>query len=190
MDGNTNFDPREPVFTQIEASEISGATMANINNWFLRTNFALPEHEKLPAKRRLFSIVDVAKLEVMDFCVRMLDMKPEGAAYAATSIDRLMLGEHQQIEFEGKHLQVWHWIHRTPFGGSEALGDGPDGWTMQGVWRKSGNGPFYQYNPALYPEEEACGFPHFPCISIPTSTIFNRAFLKCTDILIAEHNGE
>ena len=85
MNGDTPINAYEPTFTQREAAELSGVDNATINNWILRGFIKLTEvKDRRLAGRRLFAIADVAALEGMNYCVKCLDMRPEGAAFSGS----------------------------------------------------------------------------------------------------------
>lgn len=190
MDGNTPIDCYDQQFTQREASELSGVDMATINNWLQRGDYALAESKDRRLKgRRLFSVADIAALHTMDFCTRAMDMRPAAAAVAGRIVYRAFghpgqLGERAE---DGRAFEFWHLMHKTPFA---SLGFDDDGWSIQGIWQDRKTGAFYHYDPISYPDEEPFGFPHFPCLSIPTSELARRIFLKCADHLEVESTSD
>lgn len=186
MDGDTPIDCAEPQFTQREAAELSGADMATINNWIQRGDFMLPG-DKGP--RRMFSIGDIAALHAMHYCVKMLDMRPTAAGFAGRVV-RQYYGE----QGADKNFRIWHILTKrddpeTNLGDFEddELDDEPSGWQAQGIWQDRKTGAFFHYHPGIFGTEDPFGFPHFPCLSIPTSDMANRIFLKCADRLMEEH---
>jgi hypothetical protein len=181
MDGDTPIDCFLPQFSQREASDLAGVDTATINNWLQRGDFKLAEPgDRRLRGRRFFSVADIAALHTMDFCVKALDMRPGAAAIAGRIVHRAFgeaaFGEKRE---DGRVFEFWHLMHRTPF---QTIGD-EDGWTTQGVWQDRQSGAFFEYDPIIYPNEEPFGLPHFPCLSIPTSEILRRIFLKCADHL-------
>lgn len=190
MDGNTPIDCYQPQFSQREASQLSEVEATTINNWLHRGDYTLAEPDDRRLKgRRFFSIADIAAFHTMDFCIRSLDMRPASAAVAGQIVfksfgDGTIMGDKDEVS--GKRYEFWHIMHKTPFSVG-AIDGWPDGWSVQRVWKdRKKEGAFYQYDPISYPEEEPIGLPHFPCLSIPTSELARRIFLKCSDYLLAE----
>lgn len=178
MDGKTPIDCYAPQFTQREAADLAGVDMATINNWLLRGDFKLAESD---GRRRLFSIGDIAALHTMHYCVKMLDMRPAAAGYAGEIVRSFYRSPHAA----DKDFTVWHIVKKASAYGP---GDG-DGWTAQGIWQSRETGAFYHYDPVAYGTDDPFGFPHFPCLSIPTSELAFRIFLHCCDTLMEEHGA-
>lgn len=181
MDGNTPINCDEPQFTQREAAELSGADMATINNWIQRKDFELTSTE---GTRRMFSIGDIAALHAMHYCVKMLDMRPAAAGFAGRVV-RNYYGEGGA----SKEYRIWHILKKLD---SELYSydedeDEKSGWQAQGIWQDRASGAFFHYHPGLFGTEDPFGFPHFPCLSIPTSDMAHRIFLTCADRLMEEH---
>lgn len=184
MDGNTPINVFEPQFSQREASEISEVPMPTINNWLKREAFVLRAQAE-GAKRRFFSIAEIARLHAMHYCTQHLELSPEAAAVAASGLDEYFSGKLSEIvRDDGAQFEVWHWAHRRP-----SHVDSGWAWGVQGVWQDRKTGAFFAYHPGIFTDEEPQGPPHFPCVCIPTSELGRRIFLVCADRLIAEHSS-
>lgn len=184
--GNTPIDCYLPQFSQREASDLSGVSMPTLNNWLQRGDYKLAESEdRRLVGRRFFSIADTAALHTRDFCTKHLDMRPASASIAGGVVynafcDYRRVGE---VRDDGQVFEFWHIMHKSPFPSISAI----DGWNIQGIWQDRTTGAFHHYDPIRFPEEEPFGFPHFPCLSIPTSEIVRRIFLRCADFLQSEN---
>lgn len=178
MNGDTPIDCYAPQFTQREAADLAEVDMATVNNWLQRGDFKLAESE---GRRRLFSIGDIAALHTMHYCVKMLDMRPAAAGYAGDIVRNFYRTPHVAT----KEFTVWHILKKASLYGP---GDG-DGWTAQGIWQSRETGAFYHYDPVVYGTDDPFGFPHFPCLSVPTSELAFRIFLHCCDRLMEERGA-
>lgn len=187
MDGDTPIDCFEPQFTQREASDISGADMKTINNWIDRKHLVLTEvSDRRVAGRRLFSIADIAAVHTMHYCTKMLDCPPAAAVEISAVVRDFMVefGRERPKTPDGKHYKIWHICKRSVVGvpGTQSF----NGWHFQGIWQHPDSGAFYYHNPGIFGDEPFAGFPHFPCIMLPTSQLAARIFLKCSDLLLED----
>lgn len=178
MNGDTPIDCYAPQFSQREAVALSGADMATINNWMIRGDFKL---EAAEGRRRLFSIADIAALHAMHYCVKMLDMRPAAAGFAGNIVREYFRSSHRATA----DFPVWHIVKKASLFGP---GDG-DGWEAQGIWQSRETGAFFHYDPKIFGTDDVFGFPHFPCLSLPTSEMAHRIFLLCADKMIEDEKA-
>lgn len=190
MDGNTPIDTAEPQFTQREATLISGADAKAINNWIDRGFLKLAEtKDRRLTGRRLFSIADIAVIQTMHYCAKLIAIPPSASVEVASVVRQFIAeGMPRTKTKSGKTFKVWH-ICKVAMFEDEGDGEAQGRWSLQGIWQHPETGAFYHYNPEYYGEDDFTGFPHFPCIMLPTSDIAVRVFLACADLLIRD-NGD
>lgn len=203
MNDDTPIDCYEPQFTQSEASDLSGVDMVTLNNWLLpaRKIWELkPAKDRKLARRRLFSVADIAALHAMGLFVKLIDLPPKTAKLAATPVYDFFRSANPSVVFSGAPsiadcfpdengdgMEVCHIFKKEYVGAPDAQSD--EGWSVQDVWRDPKSGNLYQYDPRVNTEEEGW-LPHFPCILIPTSELALRTFRKCADFLASEGEAE
>lgn len=167
-------------FSQRDACEIADVEMSTVNNWLQRGDFKLADAEDKRLKgRRLFAVADVAALYAMNFCVRWMDMRP-AAAFIAGQIVHSSFRDNlfrPITDGEGHELTVWHLMHKTPFN---------DGWSIQAVWQDINTGKFYHYDPSVFGKAVPFGFPHFPCLTIPTTEMSREILTRSVQFLAGE----
>ena len=185
-DGSTFFDVHEPQFSHEDIGHIFFPdTMLKLANWQI-AGYVKPSYVKDPRggkPRRRYSIVDIARIGIIDQLVNGIGLRPSHAAeiadFAITFLHETF-DRHPDAELKSKALiYVTSWLDRD------------SGKFKSNVYYRKleDPGPVYTEDPYLNPDAKQ--FVSFTGVAIhlPLTHTFNRYFLTASEFLTNHKRG-
>jgi hypothetical protein len=184
-DGNTFFDVHTRQFSVEDLGQIFFPdTMLKLGNW-IQAGYIKPDYFKDPRggrDRRRFSIVEIARIALIDTLVNGIGIKPSLAAeiadYAVPFLNETFVRDAAQERVSNARVYIISCLRRE---------DGK----MQSLtlYRKPEDPAWYTDNPDLNPDAKPHAPPKGAVILYPLSDAFNTVFLSAAALLAKQKRG-